>query len=69
MSEIEKYYTKMKPCRVRCPKCNHSNTLPVFREYKMCGYCNAKIMNKTKARFEYMLRKTMREIEEKEVEK
>ena len=62
MSEIEKYYDNMKPCRVRCPKCDHSNTLPVFTSYKMCGYCGTKIINKTRARFKYMLRKTMKEM-------
>ena len=66
MSEIENYYTKMKPCRVKCKNCGHINTIQANKSYKICNFCNYKMKNNTKARFEYVLRKTIKEMNNNE---
>lgn len=66
MSEIEKHYAKMKPCRVKCKNCGHTNTIQANKDFKICSFCNMKLRNNTKARFEYMLRKTIKEMNKSE---
>ena len=47
--------------RVKCNYCGHSNTIPVFDDYKNCRWCGKKIKNNTKAYFKYQIRKRLEE--------
>ena len=44
--------------RLKCP-CGHVIIFSVLNDYKICSWCGRKVKNKTKARFVYLLRKTM----------
>lgn len=46
--------------RLKCP-CGHVIIFSVLNDYKICSWCGRKIINTTKARFKYMLKKKMEE--------
>ena len=46
--------------RVKCKYCGHSNTMPVYLDNKICGFCHKTINNNTPTYFRYRLIKELR---------
>ena len=59
----EKYAKACEEIKMLCPVCQHTLMIPVYIQYKVCSWCGCKTLNNTKARFNYMLRKKMKENE------
>ena len=59
-NELDRYYENTEDVRAIC-KCGHRAKLPVMKSYTICSWCGAKIVNNSKARFKYMLKKKMEE--------
>ena len=59
-NELDRYYSNTEDTRTIC-KCGNRVKLPVMKNYTICDWCGRKIINTTKARFKYMLKKKMEE--------
>lgn len=59
-NELDAYYNSTRDIRTIC-KCGNRIKLPVMKSYIICTWCGRKIVNKTKARFMYVLKKKMEE--------
>ncbi len=55
-----KYSEKIQELRIKC-KCGHSVNMPVYVSNNICSWCGRKIINNSKERFKYMLKKKMEE--------
>ena len=49
-------YTNIKN---KCPRCGHTQVIPVFKDFGNCSFCGKKISNKTKLHFKYKLQKEL----------
>lgn len=47
-----KEYAKI---RHYCPKCGHTNSMPVFVDYKICSWCKNMVFKDKKTEFEYRI--------------
>jgi ribosomal protein L37AE/L43A len=49
-------YTNIK---VKCPRCGHTQVIPVYLDSNNCSYCGKKLRNNTRLYFKYKLRKEL----------
>ena len=59
-NDIDRYYSATEDIRTIC-KCGNRVKLPVMKSYIICDWCGRKIINDSKARFKYMLKKKLEE--------
>lgn len=52
--------------KVKCKYCGHTNSIPAFKEDKICNWCHNKIKNTSPAHFKYKLLKLMKENDKNE---
>lgn len=56
--EDTKRFNSYSKGKLHC-KCGHSLIIPVYKDFCICSYCGAKVINNTKEHFKYKMRRML----------